>query len=83
MKDAGKELRASLPKHVHQYHGDGSLKLIFLIDTPISRKSLLPALKDAINKELAGRVRLFGVKHVTLVDLDTANKMGLPVTKNE
>lgn len=81
--DIGKTLRASLPNHVHQYHGDGSLKLIFLIDTPSPRKPLLVPVKDTINKELAGRVRLFGVKHVTLVDFDTAAKMGLPVARQE
>ena len=79
--DIGKLLRASLPDHVHQYHGDGSLKFVFLIDTPASRKSLLLPVKDAINKELAGRVRLFGVKHVTLVDFDIAQKMGLPIKR--
>ncbi|RLB90987.1 MAG: hypothetical protein DRH50_11635 [Deltaproteobacteria bacterium] len=79
--DTGKAFKESLPDHVQKYHGDGSLKLIFLIDTPISRKSLLAPVKDAINKELAGRVRLFGVRHVTLVDFDTANRMGLPVTR--
>ena len=79
--DEGNSIKESLPDPVQQYPGDGSLKLIFLIDTPPSRKSLLAPVKDAINKELAGRVRLFGVRHVTLVDFNTANKMGLPVTR--
>lgn len=79
--DTGKTLGASLPDHVQRYQGDGSLKLVFLIDTPPARKSLLAPVKDAINKELAGRVRLFGVRHVTLVDFDTAIKMKLPVTR--
>ena len=77
--DTGKEFGASVPGRVHQYRGDGSLKLIFLIDTPASRKALLLPVKDAINRELAGRVRLFGVQHITLVDFDTACKMGIPV----
>ncbi len=76
-----KEIRTSMPTHIHQYQGDGSVKFIFLIDTPASRKSLLPPVKDAINKELAGRVRLFGVKHVTLIDFDIAQKMGLPIER--
>ena len=79
--EIGKEIRTSMPTHIHQYQGDGSVKLIFLIDTPASRKSLLPPVKDAINKELAGRVRLFGVKHVTLIDFDIAQKMGLPIER--
>jgi len=79
----GKDIKTQLPKVVHQYPGDGSLKLIILIDTPDSRKPLLSPLKDAVNNKLAGRVRLFGVPHVTIIDFDTANKMGLPVTRDE
>jgi len=78
----GKGLKKSLPGHACQYQGDGSLKLIFLIDTPTSRRALLLPVKDAINRELAGRVRLFGVKHITLVDFEIANKMGLPVERD-
>ncbi len=37
--------------------------------------------KDALNRELAGRVRLFGVRNVTLIDFDQAQKMGLPVER--
>ena len=79
--EIGKELKASIPARVRQYQGDGSVKLIFLIDTPASRKSLLLPVKDAINKELAGRVRLFGVKRVTLIDFGTAQKIGLPIVR--
>jgi len=77
----GKEIEAHLPNSVHQYRGDDSVKLIFLIDTPASRKSLLLPVKDAINKQLAGRVRLFGVKNITLIDFDMAQKMGLPIER--
>jgi len=77
----GKELKACLPAHVHQYPNDGNLKFVFLIDTPASRKPMLSPVKDAINKELAGRVRLFGVRHVTVVDLETAREIPLPVQK--
>ena len=79
--EIGKEIKTSMPSHIHQYQGDGSVKLIFLIDTPASRKSLLLPVKDSINKELAGRVRVFGIKHVTLIDFDIAQKMGLPVER--
>lgn len=77
----GKKLRTCLPAQIRQYPSDGSLKFIVLIDTPASRRPLLPPVKDAINKELAGRVRLFGVQHVTLVDFDAARRIGLPVEK--
>ena len=49
--EIGKEIKTSMPTHIHQYQGDGSVKLIFLIDTPASRKSLLLPVKDAINKD--------------------------------
>lgn len=78
----GKKLKTSLPVNIQKYQGDGSIKLIFLIDTPASRKPLLAPLKDEINKKLAGRMRLFGVRHVTLIDFSTASKMGLPVEKH-
>ncbi|MBW1792996.1 MAG: hypothetical protein JRJ38_00950 [Deltaproteobacteria bacterium] len=77
----GNELKAHIPNPVHQYRGEGSIKFIFLIDTPASRQSLLLPVKDAINKQLAGRVRLFGVKHVTLINFDVAQKMGLPIER--
>lgn len=77
----GKELKIFLPNHIHQYPSDGNLIFIVLIDTPISRKPLLLSVKDAINRELAGRIRLFNVKYVTLVDFDTARTMGLPVQR--
>ena len=81
--DVGKELSASMPDLVHQYPGDGSLKLILLIDTPASRKALLLPVKDAINRTIAGRGRLFGVRHITIVDFDSARKMGIPVFREE
>ena len=49
----GKEIKTSIPSYIHQYQGDGSVKLIFLIDKSVLRKSLLLPIKDAINKELA------------------------------
>ena len=51
-----------------------------MIDTPASRSPMLTAVKDAINKQLAGRVSLFGVRRVTIVDLEIAQKM-LPIEK--
>ncbi len=79
--EIGKKLKESLPDEVHHYHGEGCLKLIFLLDTPGFRRPLLGPIKDAINRELAGRLRLFGVQRLTIVDFDTANKIGLPITR--
>jgi hypothetical protein len=79
--NTGNRLQASLPSEAHRYPGEGNIKLIFLIDTPLSRRALLSPMKDAVNKELAGRMRLFGVRNVILVDLETAQKMALPIVR--
>lgn len=77
----GKQVKKLLPKDARKYPGDGKIKLVFLVDTPASRKPLLSAIKDELNRKAAGRSRLFGVEHLTLVDFDVAVKMGLPVTR--
>jgi len=77
----GMQFRDSLPPQVHGYPGEGNLKVIFLIDTPPSRKPLLAPVKDAINSALGGRMRLFGVRNVTLIDFEVAKRMGLAVTR--
>jgi CubicO group peptidase (beta-lactamase class C family) len=77
----GAELKALLPESVQAYPGDGKIKLIFLVDTPASRKPLLSAIKDELNRKTAGRSRLFGIRHLTIVDFDLAVKLGLPVTR--
>lgn len=78
----GKEIGAHLPRSVHQYTGDGNIKLIFLIDTPVSRQPLLLPVKEFINKTMAGRVRLFGVNNISLVNFDMIQKMGLPIERH-
>ena len=77
----GAELKGLLPKEVQSYPGDGRIKLVFLVDTPASRRPLLVAVKDELNRKTAGRARLFGIRHLTVVDLDVAVKMGLPVER--
>jgi len=77
----GNDFKADLPSKIHSYPGEGNIKLIFLIDTPPSRRPLLASVKDVVNKGLAGRVRLFGIKSVILVDLETAIKMALPIVR--
>jgi len=77
----GKEMKKLLPANVRRYPGDGKIKLIFLVDTPRSRKPLLSAINDEVNRKAAGRSRLFGVPRVTVVDFDVATRMNLPVTR--
>jgi len=77
----GTELAACLPKCSRKYPGDGALRLVFLIDTPASRWELLLAVKDRLNRRLGGRVRLFGIGSLALVDYETARRIGLPVQR--
>jgi len=79
----GKELAAEAPPQLTPYAGDGhaALKLVFLIDIPASHRELLLAVRDQINGQLSGRLRVFGLKHVSVFDFETAQKKGLPVTR--
>ncbi|MCD6326449.1 SWIM zinc finger family protein [bacterium] len=77
----GKELSKSLPALVRQYPGDGKLGFVFLVDTPASRSPMLTAVKDDMNKELEGRMRLFGVRRVAIVNLAVAQDIGIPVER--
>ena len=79
--DSGKDIAAHLPSLVQEYPGDNNINFIFLIDTPTSRRPLLSSVSDAVNKTLAGRIRLFGVKRVTLINFDIAQKMGFPIKR--
>jgi len=78
----GAKIRALLPARVGCYPGDDHIKLIFLIDTPPARRLLLTPVKDALNRKVAGRTRLFGIKHVTVIDFDKATQLGLPVQRH-
>lgn len=79
--DIGSQLSHLLPAKVRAFPGTSKLKLIFLVDTPATRAPLLGAVKDELNRVLAGRTSLYGVKRVTLVDFDRAEDMGLPVAR--
>ncbi len=56
------------------------LKLVFALRLPPERRALVPALKDKVNQQLRGRIGLFDLKQVILVDHETAARMGLPIT---
>ena len=79
--EIGKNIASDLPPKVRKYPGESGIKLIFLVDTPDSRKPLMAAVKDNINRHLEGRINLFGIKRVTIVDLELAQKMGLPIER--
>lgn len=77
----GVELAKLLPSGSTQYPGEKKLKLCFLVETPASRAPLMGPVKDELNRMLSGRLQLFGIKRVTLMDFNNAKSMGLPVTR--
>lgn len=77
----GNEIRECLPASVREFHDLSGLSFIVLVDTPESSRPLLGVVKDAVNGKLAGKVRLFDVKNVAVLDLIAAQKMGLPVAQ--
>lgn len=77
----GDGLAKELPPQLVPYPGDGALKLVFLIDIPAGRRELLLAVRDEINGRLAGRLGIFGIKSVSVIDFEAAQKMKLPVTR--
>jgi hypothetical protein len=79
--DFGARLSPLLPAAARKFPGTSKLKLIFLLDTPASRAPLLGAVKDELNRVLAGRASLYGIRRVTLVDFARAQGMGLPVAR--
>jgi hypothetical protein len=79
--EMGKEIMKGLPGKIHKYPGEGKIKLIFLLETPKSRIPLLVPVKDRLNQIMRGRIRLYGLRHITLVDFETAQKMDLPVPR--
>ncbi len=79
--EIGNNIGADLPSEVRKYPGERGVKLIFLIDTPESRKPIMSAVKDYINSRLEGRINLFGIRHVTLVNFESTRKMRLPIER--
>jgi hypothetical protein len=79
--EVGAQLSLLLPAAARKFPGASKLKLIFLVDTPATRAPLLGPVKDELNRVLAGRTNLYGIKRVSLVDFDRAQAMGLPVTR--
>ncbi|AFY72059.1 hypothetical protein Pse7367_3836 (plasmid) [Thalassoporum mexicanum PCC 7367] len=57
------------------------MKIVCILKlTEHHKKVYLKPLKDNLNNRLAGRVALFDLQRVTLIDHGTASTMGLPIT---
>jgi hypothetical protein len=57
------------------------LHLVFLIDIPETRRELLLPVREEINGRLQGRLGVFDLQRVSVIDFESARKMGLPVTR--
>lgn len=79
----GSTLKPTLPVEAQGYPGDGRVKIVFLIDIPESKRELLLAIRNELNRRLKGKLALFGIRVVTVVNPETAQKMGLPVHRAE
>jgi hypothetical protein len=79
--ELGQEFSPLLPSAVRVFPGASKLKLVFLVDTPVTRAPLLGPVKDELNRVLEGRIKLYGIRRVTVVDFDGAQRMGLPVAR--
>jgi hypothetical protein len=77
----GRELCKALPAKARRYPGEAHLRLIFVIDTPAASKELLLAFGEKINARLAGRLRLFDLPALAILDLEMAKSHGIPVSR--
>jgi len=79
--EVGEEFQRLLPQDCWKYPAKGKIKLFFLVDTPSSRRELLLEVKHKLNETLSGRLQLFGIQRVLLLDFNKAREMGLPVER--
>jgi len=76
----GQSLQAELPLQAVLDSGC-SIWIVFLIDIPEGYREHLLMVREELNARLAGRLALFGIRRVSVVDLAGAAKLGLPVTR--
>jgi hypothetical protein len=74
------ELAHELPDAIAKLGLDAVIRLVVVIPTPAKRKHLLSAVATKLNQMMAGQIELFGIHRVSVMDADSAVKMGLPVT---
>lgn len=77
----GQELAREMPSAFAPPPEGTRLRLVFLIDIPETRRELLLPVRDKINSQLQGRVGVFDLQQVAVIDFESARKMGLPVTR--
>lgn len=74
----GALLRQQLPVQYNSYHAGRQIRLIMLINVQPSQSARLLALRDKFKNKISGLERIYGIS-TTLVNLSTAQTMGLPV----
>ena len=79
----GNDIRKQLPEPIHHYHEDRRLMFVVVIDISDESLQLIPPVREAINGRLEGRLHLFGVHRIFIVNLSRAIQMGLPVSSAE
>ncbi len=74
----GANLRPQLPASYQSLPQHGKIKLVMLVNVDESQTLALKALREKLKNKARGIEKLYGIT-VTLCDLATAQKMGLPV----
>ena len=81
--EAGQELKESLPRDAHAYPGTQRIRMIFLLDTPSAHKRSLLIVRKMLKRRLEGKVQLWGLLPIEVIDYDSALKLNLPISRSE
>ena len=63
-----------LPSELSSYPGDGNIELLFVIDTPPSRRGLLTAPRQQLNRLLQGKLGLYNIRRIEVLDVNNATR---------
>lgn len=79
----GQEIAAELPQSFQKFpDAPKKFKLVFVLKIQEnSIKAVLKPLKNKLLQQLEGRLALFDLKNIVLVDHELAQKMGLPLSE--
>lgn len=75
----GRALKAQLPPAYNSFNSNRDVRLIMLVHINPSQAAQLSALRTIFKNKIAGFEFLYGIK-TSLVNLSTAQSMGLPVS---
>lgn len=72
--ETGIDFSVAMPSGTHRYPGASNIHLLFVVDTAPKRRGLLVTLRDQVNRILQGRLALFGIRKVEVLDLAAASR---------